>query len=341
MADGAGGRQETRIYTQLTDVMKEWGPGFNKTAFKMLQYASRGSDIHLVSNCESVTDWDISDTTNFNCVNEGTYIRTGSNSLEMVDGAAAEGYITLDDGRRPQGEDWGEYNWIGMWVYDDTALRLTGELKVQIRNNLVWGAAMSVPVNTTAGVYEYKCIDMTGQARDRVDGFRFVNNRIGSAEKVYVDEIIVTDLITGAGAGSTTLSAGPVIGPVREFPIKTGETMTPGLACNWEGADGLCAAAADDTAIVGICCQDVPFTTLVAADATPKRCLVAMPGSIVIMRNGSSGATLADGALLASGVVTLTDATTNVIKSFARSLETATANADTYFILTLQYQYAS
>ena len=58
----------------LLDSMREAGKtGFGETNFlKYMKYGTVGSTIRFVSNCEDVTDWDISNSSHFNAVDETT-----------------------------------------------------------------------------------------------------------------------------------------------------------------------------------------------------------------------------------------------------------------------------
>ena len=322
---GAGYRHSTVIHESLQESYRNAGPGRNIAQDRLLKWGTQGSTIHLVSNCEDVTDWDISDSSNFNAVDDGTDYRVGSNAIELVDAGTTTGtYVTLDDGHKPDGEDWTDFNWICMWVHDDTAARTAGELKFQIKNAKDWNTAISVPINSNADMYELKTISIADCDRANVTGFRFVNNRgTGSSEKVYVDYIFVTDLVTGLGTG-LSLCTGPVIGPVRSFPVATGATIVPGDTVEW-GAFGVNTGTANDERIIGVACQNVSTTSTVAADATPKEILVACEGAIVWMRNDGSGMAVGEPGLLGSDVVTEAagSATANAERAFCMSLENA------------------
>lgn len=334
---GAGYKHEDRDYVapvERTEIEREFGPGFYWSAWQLSKFATFGSTIHMVSNCETVTDWDISSASNFNCVAGTPDLRTGSDSLELDSLTTTLGStLTLDTNHRPDREDWTEFNWLCMWVHDDTAARLADELTVQIRNNGDWCTALSVPVNANVDVYEIKCIDISGIDRGCVDGFRFVDQRSSaSSEKVYIDSIFVTDLITGEGS-NTEIAAGPVYGPVRPIKVATGQTMVPGCGINWEACEGHLAAA-DDTAVVGICCQTTDFATRAGSDSNPKYVLAACSGAVVYCMN--VGATvLGDGCLVGTGALGVTDANTAVTKVFCRALETGTDNAHTAYQLQL------
>jgi hypothetical protein len=297
-----------------------------------------GSTIRLVSNCEDVTDWDISDATNFNAVDETTDKRTGSTAMELVDAGTTKGtFVTLDEAHRPDAEDWTDFAWLCMWVHDDTALRLAGELTIQIKNAGTWSDEVAVPVNSNTDVFEYKCIDISAFARGQVQGLRFVNQRgTGSSEKVYVDNIIVTDLIAGVGDG-TQCYTGPVIGQCGIFPVASGQTLNPGEFVNHEACEAH-AGVQNDTAVIGCVVQtkDNKFTSVVGSDTAPKEVMVALPGAIVIGRNDGTGSAINDAVMIASGNASLDEATNNFAKYVAEALETATANADTYFMLRKQ-----
>ena len=300
---------------------------------KMLRRLASGSIVRLVSNCEDVADWDISDSANFSAVDETTDKRVGSNSIELVDAGTTKGtYVTLDNEHKPNREDWSDFSWLCMWIHDDTGLRLADELKIQISNNGDWSAEVSVPVCQTADLFEYKCIDISALDRGSVDGFRFVNRRgTGSSEKVYVDEIIVTDMITGVGDG-TQACTGPVKGPCIILPVADGQTINPGEFVNFEAGEAH-AGVQNDQAVIGVAVQYTPTTSTVGADATPKEVLVATEPAIVIARNDATGAALSDAVMIASGNITMDEAVAAREKYIAIALETATANADTWFQL--------
>lgn len=332
MANGAGYRQyKANVLFDWPDITKK---GLDNHDFmQKLKWMTIGSTIHLVSNCEEIEDWDISDSANFNAIEETTDIRTGSGSLELVDAGTTTGtFVTLDEEHRPDSEDWSDFNWLCMWIHDDTAVRLTGELKVQIRNNGSWGTALNVPVVSNADVFEYCCIDISSLARSRVDGFRFVNNRgTGSSEKVYVDDIIVTDIITGNNA--TQVAKGPVIGPIKPFRIKTGETINPGESCNLEQGLLVTAGAENDVGLVGVACQHDAYTSKTATDSLPNEVWVAVAPAIIICRNDGTGCAAGDGVALASGAITLAEGTGEFETCIAKALETGTANIDSAFQL--------
>lgn len=326
----AGRRQSTIIHENLSTVMQTTGPGFNYDYNQRLKWATQGSTIHLISNCEDVSDWDISSTTHFDAADEAVSadVRDGSNSIEIQSKTTTTGStLTLDDGHRPNDEDWSDYNWLCLWIHDDTAARTAGELKIQIRNNGDWCTALSVPV-TTVDMWQLVCIDISAVDRNNVDGFRFYDNRSsGSTEKVYVDHIFVTDLITGVG-DAAALCTGPVIGPVRVFPVTTGQTILPGDTVEW-AAMGVSLGTANDARIIGVACQHDSYDSIIAADATPKEILVACEGSIVWMRNDGSGMAIGDSGLLGSDVVTKAagSATANAEYAFCMSLETSSTTA--------------
>jgi len=328
MASGAGYRHSTIITEDLPRYMQEMGPGQNLTLLKRLKWGAMGSTIHLVSNCEDVSDWDIEDSANFNAVNETTDIRVGSNAIELVDAGTTVGTaVTLDSGHRPNDEDWTGFNWLCFWVHDDTAARTAGELTCQIRNSGSWCTALNVPV-TTVDMWSLICIDISDVARANVDGFRFVNQRgTGSDEKVYIDQIFVTDLITGVGNGNA-LGTGPVIGPVRAFPIATGSTIVPGDPVEWS-AMGVATGTANDARILGIACQEISTSSRVASDTVPNEVLVACEGSIVWLRNDGSGMAIGEPGIFGSDVVTEGPgtATSNAEYDFCMSLETSSTTA--------------
>lgn len=329
MASGAGHRHTTVMTEDLARYMQEAGPGFNLDLMRRLKWGTQGSTIHLVSNCEDVTDWDISDSTNFNAVNDTTDKRVGSNAIELVDAGTTTGtYVTLDDGHRPNDEDWSEFNWLCMWLHDDTGLRLAGELKFQIRNNGTWSTATAVPLCTTADTFELRCIDISDFDRNHVDGFRFVNNRgTGSDEKVYVDYIFVTDIITGLGA-ATALAVGPYFGPIVALPMTTGATIVPGDPVIWTTM-GVNTASSGSHNIIGIACQHEATTSTVAADATPKEILVGIGTGIFFARNDGTGMATGDYGKLGSDVISESGggAAGNAEDDFAVSLETASTTA--------------
>jgi len=328
MASGAGYRHSVVVTEGLLRYLEEAGPGQNLDMLKRFKWASMGSTIHLVTNCEDVTDWDIEDSSNFNAVNEASDFRVGTNAIELVDAGTTVGTaVTLDSGHRPNDEDWSGFNWLCMFVHDDTAARTAGELTCQIRNSTTWGTVLSVPV-TTVDMWSMVCIDISGENRANVDGFRFVNQRgTGSDEKVYIDQIIVTDLITGTGDGDA-IGTGPVIGPVRAFPIATGSTILPGDTVEWS-AYGVATGTANDARILGVACQNDAFTSKVASDTVPNEVLVACEGSIVWLRNDGTGMAIGEPGILGSDVVTEGAGTAagNAEYGFCMSLETSSTTA--------------
>ncbi len=305
MADGAGYRQSVVVTEDLMRYMSEMGPGQNRDFLRRLKWASIGSTKHLISNCESVTDWDISSSGDFNAVDEATIIYTGSNSLELQDVSTTTGtFVTLDEGHRPNDEDWSEFNWLCIHIADHSATaRLAGELKIQIRNNGDWCTAISVPIVQTTAMFELKCIDISAVARAHVDGFRFVNNRgTGSSEKVYISEMFVTDVITGVGDGTAAFT-GPAYGRIIAMPIATGATIVPGDAVKWT-INGINTLAANAFVCVGVACQHTPVeTSRAATDALPKEMLVATLESIVWGRNSGTAAIAGEPILMGSDVV--------------------------------------
>jgi len=258
MASGGGDRQMTKALPDIADVMKEGAA--NPSYTKLMRQLAMGSTIHLVSNCEDKTDWDVEDAAQFNLDNETTIIREGSNALETLDVGTTKGtFITMDEGHRPDNENWEEFGWLCMWVEDGTAVRLAGELTFQIKNAGTWSAETAVPVNSNADKYEYKCIDITGLDRGLVQGFRFVNQRgSGGSEKVYIDQIIVTDMITGVG-DSVQAFTGPVWGGgCMIMTVATGQTLSGGEFVNFEKGEAH-AGVQNDQAVVGAVCQTTDF----------------------------------------------------------------------------------
>jgi len=333
MADGGGHKHSTVMLESLNYYAKTGLA--NQDFLGLLKRCAVGSTIHLVSNCESVTDWDIQDANYFNATAEGTKKRTGSHALNLIDVGSVKGYkVTLDEDRRPDREDWTNFYWLCMWVEDVSALRLTGELVFQIRNNGSWSAETNVPVCTTADVPEYHCIDISGLARGSVDGFRFVCRRgSGGSEVTIVDEIIVTDMITGTG-DATQAATGPVIGPCVVISVAAGQTLNPGEFVNFEAGEGH-AGVQNDAAVVGVVCQVDPdvATSWAGSDTAPKQVLMARAPAIVILRDSGSGCTAGDAVIIASGNVAIEDGTTNYIKYVATALETGEANADNHYQL--------
>lgn len=342
MADGAGYGRMIVVTEDLRRYMQEMGPGQNLDLLRRLKWAGVGSTKHLVSNCEQSTDWDASNASHFAVTDEATIIHSGDNSLELVDAGTTTGtFITLDEGHRPQNEDWSEFNWLCLDICDHSATaRLADELKVQIRNNGDWCTALSVPTVATTAMYELLCIDISGVARAHVDGFRFVNNRgTGSSEKVYVSEIYVTDVITGVGDG-TAVFTGPAFGRIIALPLATGAiTVVPGDPVKWQ-VNGINTLAANEYVCVGVACQHTPVeTSRVGADATPKEMLVALPGSIVWGRNDGTAAALGGTVIMASDVLAkgVGTATSNAERDLAISLENAAgtyvASGDTAYMI--------
>jgi len=319
---GAGYRHYNPI---MENMNVQAASGYGERFLKLLKYAAVGSTVQLVSNTEASTDWDASSAT-FDLTDETTDKRVdGSNCLELVDDTSATGgFASLDKDHRPNGEDWDWAGWICMWIHDDTGARTAGELTFQIRNNGTWSAETAVPTLAAADFYELRCIDITGLARGNVDGFRFVDNRItGTDEKVYIDNIFITDLITGIG-DATAIGTGPVRGPVISLPVQTGSTIVYGDMVEW-GVMGVATGTANDTRIIGIACQDKDSsgTSVVASDTVPAEVLVAIAPSIIYLRNDASG--MAEGAygLLGTDVVTAApgSGTANAEYGFCISLE--------------------
>jgi len=300
---GAGYPQQTLELERLSRYFQESRPNAFYELAERLKWGLFGSTIHLVSNCEDVTDWDISSSSDFNAVDETTVKLVGSTSMELVDVSTTKGtYIALDSAHKPDNEDWSDFNWICMLVCDDTNLRRENELMIQIMNNNVWSKEIAVPVCQTASMFEMKCIDISDLQRSKVNGFRFVNRRgTGSSEKVYIDQIVVTDLITGNGNGDQ-VSVGPVIGSVRVFPVETGATIRPGDTVEWS-AFGVALGTANDARIIGVACQHDPYDVVTATDSSPKEILVATEGSIVWMRGSGTGVAAGEPILLGSDVI--------------------------------------
>lgn len=328
MADG-GGYRHLDVVQDIETENARIGLAAEKNIALLRRLAS-GSIIRVVSNCESITDFDIEDSGNFDVTAEATKNRTGSSALLLDDAGSTKGkFLTLDVDRRPLREDWTGFNWLCMWVEDVSALRLAGELTIQISNNRNFSSEISVPVCQTADKPEYKCIDITGVARGAVDGFRFVNQRgTGSNEKVVIDEIIVTDMITGVGDGTQAFT-GPVRGPCQVWPVASGETLNPGETVNFQAGE-LTAGVQNDTSLIGVVCQVSPTTSTVATDTALKEVIIAAAGAVVIGRWDGTGGADADNVMLASGNITLDDAQAAFTKFFARAIETGEADADTY-----------
>ena len=99
---GAGYPQQTLELERLSRYFEEGKPNNFFDFSERMKWALFGSTTHLVSNCEDVTDWDISSSGDFNAVDEGTIKHTGSNSIELVDVSTIQGtFVTLDAGRSP------------------------------------------------------------------------------------------------------------------------------------------------------------------------------------------------------------------------------------------------
>jgi len=327
MPSGAGFRNTLNIAKNINEYARE---GFGPELIKHLLWASKGSTIQLVSNCEDVTDWDIESASYLNAVNETSKIRAdGSNALELADMGTTKGYtLTLDDAHRPDNEDWTWANWLCMWIEDDTALRLSGELTFQIRNNGTWSAEVNVPTLTAADFYYLRCIDITALARGHVDGFRFVNQRgTGSSEKVYIDEIFITDLVSGIGDGNA-LATGPVFGPVIMLPMVTGTTIVPGDPVEW-GVMGVATGTADDERLIGIACQEKATSSYTASDTIPAEVPVLFATGIFYARNDATGVGIGEPAKFGVDVVTegAGTATSTSEKDFCISLEVSTTTA--------------
>ncbi len=327
MASG-GGYPQLKTKTWLSRAEQDRIGSPSKDELKRLRWATQGSTIHVISNCEGIDDWDLGSTTNFNCISSAT-ARCGSASLSLVNTTTTAGdYVELDEAHRPQGEDWTEFGWVCMFVHDTTTLRTAAaNYTIQLRNAGVWGNEIAMLINTTASMWEYQCIDISGEDRNNVDGFRFVHRRGANAGAVcLVDYIIATDLITGTGA-ATEVGAGPVIGPVRTFPILTGSTIVPGDAVNFE-AIGVDTGAAGDIAILGIACQTIgdPATGWVASDTSLREVLVATEGSVVLLHGDDTGAVIGGGLKLGTNTVIKSAGagTADGEQGFAKALETST-----------------
>ncbi len=323
MPSGAGFKNMTPLFPELQEIQKQ--NIITKDALKKLKVLAMGSTIHVVSNCEDVTDWDISSSSDFNAVNEVTDIRTGSNAIELVDiTSVTGGFVTLDDVHRPEGEDWREFNWLCMWVHDDTAARLAGELTIQIRNNGTWCTAIPVPVSVV-DMFCYICINIQSIDKNKVDGFRFVNER-GSAgsEKVYIDTIVVTDFITGTG-NAAAIGTGPVIGPCAIAPVASGATILPGDTVQFV-QPGVKLGVADGFELIGVAGQFEAKTSYVASDTAPVEVIYATQGAIVMFRNDGTGMAISESGLLGTDVVSkgAGRGTAAAEKDFCYSLETST-----------------
>jgi len=333
MANGAGYRQMGGAVL-VDSILEEARRGLGGIDVQTLLFRmAMGSHIRLVSNCEEIEDWDISSSGNFTAVEETTIKKTGSTALELVDAGTTKGtFVTLDEEHRPKNENWEWANFLCMWVEDGSAARTAGELTIQIKNGGTWGTELAVPLVSNVDKPEYKCIDISGEDRGNVTGFRFVNQRgTGSSEKVYIDEIVITDLIAGAGDGVTCF-VGPVRGPVLPYRMETG-SITPGNAVNLE--NGLaCAGAADDTALIGVaCCTSAPTTAITATDAAPKEVWVAQAGAVVRGRADTAGAAAGDAISLGTSGLILTEMSTTVEKAFCIALDTMELNADSFVII--------
>lgn len=334
---GSGYRHSTVLFDSFNELARN---GFRGDFLKKLIYMAKGSTIRMVSNCEDVTDWDISSSGNFNAVDETSDKRCdGSASMELVDAGTTKGtYVTLDTAHRPNKEDWTWANWLCMWIHDDSALRLSGELTFQIRNNGDWSDEINVPTLSNADMFELRCIDISSYDKGCVDGFRFVNRRgTGSSEKVYIDEIFITDLITGIGDGNS-LATGPVFGPVVPLPIQTGSTIIPGDPVEW-GVMGVATGTANDARIIGIACQTEAESSRTASDTVQNEVLVALAPSIFYARNDASGMAIGCPALFGADVVTEAAgaAASNAEYAFCMSLETSSttewASGDSAYML--------
>ena len=322
MANGAGYRQ--MIGNVLVDSPVELAKlGFDDYDVQRLVWRMLfGSQIRLVSNCEEIEDWDVENSTHFNGVEQttpSTDYYGGSTSLELATGSGITEVgtaVTMDEEHRPDNENWDWASFLCFWIHDDTTLRAGTDLIVQIRNAGVWQSVKYVPTNAAADIFEYKVIDIRDWDRDRVDGFRFVNNRLVASKLCYVDEIIVTDLVAGRGNG-VTIGVGPVRGPVRPYRMETG-SIRVGDAVNLE--NGLATKGVDaDVGIIGLACSNIGGAAdeyLTATDANPKEVWVAVHGSIVIMRNGTT-VDSGDNVVIESG-----DLTTEVIAAGAEAQET-------------------
>lgn len=303
------------------------GAGCREVLQKLL-WMTRGSTIQLVSSAEDVTDWDISSSGNFNAVDEATDKVGVEGSMELVDAGTTKGtFVTLDESHRPLDEDWTWANFLCFYVHDDTAARLAGELTFQIRNNGNWCTAKSVPVVSNVDVFEYKTIYIGDIARGNVDGFRFVNQRgTGSDEKVYVQDIIITDIVAGGGDGNV-ICTGPVIGPILPMRLETG-SIKPGDIANLE--NGLITKGVNnDTQLIGPVCtsEDLLNTAITATATIPKEVWVAQAGSLVHMRIGATTAS-GDGVSIESGDLTVETMVTTVEEVFARCMDVGTDNED-------------
>jgi len=327
MASG-GGFPQIKTKTWLSRAEQDRLGSPSKDELKRLRWATQGSTIHLISNCEGIDDWDVGSTTNFACVASGT-AREGNGSVSLVNTTTTAGdTLTMDEAHRPQGEDWTEFGWVCMFIHDTTTLRTAAaNYTFQIRNAGVWGNEIALNINTTATTWEFQCMDISGEQRNNVDGFRFVHRRGASAGAVVlVDYIIATDLITGIG-DAAAVGTGPVIGPVRTFLANTGTTIVPGDAVNFV-APGVTTGSAGDISIVGIACQAIgdPATGWAATDTVLREVLVATEGAIVLVRGDDTGAAIGHGIKLGSdvAVVSAGAGTSDGEQGFAKALEAST-----------------
>lgn len=339
MAGGAGFPQTlVRQFRTRALYDKEGSPA--KEELKRIRWAIQGSTIQLISNCEGIDDWDVGSTTNFACVAEAAVYRGGNGSLELVNTTTTEGdTLTLDEAHRPQSEDWSDMNWLGFWVYDVTTARTaTYNYKFQIRNAGVWSAEQAFTVGLTADRWYHTCYDIIGLNRNSVDGFRIVHRRGANAGAlVYVDDIIVTDIIAGAGI-TGAVAVGPCIGgSIKSYRVATGSTVVPGDAVSFDIEGGVITGGTN--LIIGVAMQE----TLNAAgwastDTAIKEVLVATSGALAF-RNDATGCTIANGAKLGSDVVTKSAGigTADGELTFAKCLETSTGAAlkdsDSYYQL--------
>ena len=200
-------------------------------------------------------------------------------------------------------------------------------------NNLTWCDGLAVPVCQSADMFEYKCINIQGIDRANVDGFRFVNQRgSGGSEKVYIDEIIVTNVITGVGDG-VRVATGPIMaGNIMPLPIQSGATITPGETVEWSSM-GIIEGTDSDEGIIGIACQFEGDGAIVASDTAPKEAWVAISG-IFLLRNDGTGLVKGAAGIIASNVVDAgvgtgtAAAETDCLVSLEDSTTTAWASGD-------------
>ena len=326
MASGAGYRHSKVL---IDSSMQEAKSGYDEDFLRKMKYATMGSTIQLVNNCEAKEDWDASGSY-FTIADETSDKRCdGSNSIELVNASVIKGgTIALDATHRPNREDWRWANWLCLWVHDETTLRSSDQLLFQIRNNGNWSPEINVPIPTVVDAFQLRCVDITGLQRGCVDGFRFVDRRgKGSSLKVYIDEIFITDLITGTGDGNA-IGTGPVFGKVIPMPVVTGSTIVPGDAVEW-GVMGVATGTTADHRIVGIACQAEPIDPVAATDANPKEILVAIPFSVVYLRNDGTGMAQGAQGKLGSDVVSASvgSDTSDAEDGFCISLETSTTAA--------------